>query len=166
MPRLPYFLAILLVLTVLACGSEETGQATPIDGEQTVEVDAAEAGYAERPGTDSLNAQNSLALEPGLYVIEGTDCEDPANTGWRVWTGEGLEGADTGECTFEMTGLEGNVYSGRQSCGNGSGREVSIEVLEPGSIVLTEAGETLHLTLCPDGELPQWVEEKLSAGSR
>ena len=148
---------------LMACGSEETGRATPIDGEQTVEVDAAEAGYADRPGTDRLDAQNSLALEPGLYVIEGTDCEDPANTGWRVWTGQGLESADSGDCTFEMTGLEGEVYTGRQSCGGGG--EISIEVLEPGSIMLTEAGETTHFTLCPGGELPEWVEEKLSAGS-
>ncbi|WP_116107339.1 hypothetical protein [Lewinella sp. IMCC34191] len=155
----------LIVLLLAACGSEETGQATPIDGEQTVEVDAAEAGYAERPGTDSLDAQNSLALEPGLYVIEGSDCQDPTNTGWRVWTGTGLQGEGTTDCRFEMTGLEGDVYTGTQSCANGSGAEISIEILEPGSLVLTEAGETVHLTLCPEGSIPEWVEEKLSARS-
>ena len=41
----------------------------------------------------------------------------------------------------------------------------SVSMMEPGSIILTEAGETVHLTLCPEGDLPDWVEEKLSAGS-
>ena len=163
MPKYAVLLSLLNLILLSACGSEETGRATPIEGEQTVEVDAAEAGYADRPGTDSLDAQNSLALEPGLYVVEGTDCDDPANTGWRVWTGQGLESANSGNCTFEMTGLDGEVYTGRQSCGGGG--EISIEVLEPGSIILTEAGETVHLTLCPGGEIPEWVEAKLSAGS-
>ena len=165
MSRLPVLLATFLSLTLLACNSDERSEEA-IDGPQTVEVDAAEAGYADRPGTDSLDAENNLALEPGLYVIEGSDCQDPANTGWRVWNGKGLQGADTGDCTFEMTGLEGEVYTGRQSCGGGAGAELSIEVLEPGSIILTEAGETVHLTLCPDGEIPAWVDEQLSAGSK
>ena len=162
MSRFLLLTAASFCLTLLACGPDERSEEA-IDGPQTVEVDAAEAGYADRPGTDSLDADNSLALEPGLYVIEGSDCQDPANTGWRLWNGKGFQGADTGECTFELSGLEGEVYTGRQACGGGAGAELSIEVLEPGSIILTEGGETVHLTLCPDGEIPEWVETKLSA---
>ena len=163
MPKYAGIVSLFITSLFAACGSEETGRATPIEGEQTVEVDAAEAGYADRAGTDSLDARNSLALEPGLYVIEGTDCSDPTNTGWRVWTGKGLQGAGSGDCTFELTGLEGEVYTGRQACGGGG--ELSIEVLEPGSIILTEAGETAHLMLCPEGKIPEWVEAQLSTGS-
>ena len=153
---------LMLVLILSACGSEETGSATPIDGPETVAVDPDETGFAERTPEDST-ADNPLALEPGLYVTEGTDCRNPSETGYRLWTGRGLEGATSSDCTFEVSSLEGETYTGRQSCaGSGTPAEYTIEILEPGSFMLTEAGETMHLTLCPEGEGPAWVDERLT----
>ena len=118
------------------------------------------------PASNGEVEDNRLALEPGLYVIDGSDCADPANAGLRVWTGSGLEGSATSGCTFEVTSRDGMEYIGRQSCtntadGSQTTTDLSIEILEPGSIVLTEADETTHLTLCPEGEVSEWVKGKL-----
>ena len=162
MLKYPRISVLMLVLNLMACGSEETGSAPPIDGPETVAVDPDETGFAERTPADNTT-ENPLALEPGLYVTEGTDCANPSETDYRVWTGRGLEGSTSADCTFEVTSLEGETYTGRQSCaGSGTSAEFTIEILEPGSFVLTEAGETMHLTLCPEGEAPEWVEERLT----
>ena len=149
--------SVLAFFFLLACSSAGEGSETE-SGPRTVSVEQ---------DNGSKEIDNRLALEPGLYVIDGSDCADPASAGLRVWTGRGLEGAATKGCTFEVTSREGMEYRGRQSCTTTSDdsrttAELSIEVLEPGSIVLTEAEETTHLTLCPEGEVPEWVREKLS----
>ncbi|PPK87257.1 hypothetical protein CLV84_0194 [Neolewinella xylanilytica] len=156
---------LFIAFFAVACASEETGSATPIDGPETVSVDPDKTGFAERTPADST-AENALALEPGLYVAEGSDCRNPANAGYRVWTGRGLEGSATDDCTFEVVSVDGETYTGRQSCantsdGNPSPVEITIEILEPSSFILTEADETVHLTLCPEGVAPAWVAEKL-----
>ncbi len=153
----PRFLFVAFSLSLVACGPpEEQGE--------TVSVDPSEVGYGTE---DDPAVENTLALEPGLYVIDGSDCADPANAGLRVWTGQGLEGSATRGCRFEVSSREGEVYTGTQSCTNtgddsNTTTELSIEVLEPGSIVLTEADGPTHLTLCPEGQMPEWAREKLS----
>ncbi|MBB4080867.1 hypothetical protein GGR28_003506 [Lewinella aquimaris] len=149
---------LLAFLCLLGCSSSGEGSEAESSGARTVTID---------PDNGNEAMENTLALEPGLYVIDGSECDNPVATDARVWTGRGLETSTTQGCTFEVTSHEGMVYHGRQSCATASDgasttTELSIEVLEPGSIVLTEAGETMHLTLCPDGEVPEWVTEKLT----
>ncbi|MCP9234308.1 hypothetical protein [Lewinella sp. JB7] len=145
--------SVLALCCLLACSSSGEGSEAESSGARTVTID--------QPN-EAKEVENTLALEPGLYVIDGSECDDPVATGSRVWTGRGLEASSTTNCTFEVTSHEGMVYHGRQSCDNSGTTEFSVEVLEPGSFVLTEAGETMHLTLCPDGEVPEWVRDKLS----
>lgn len=164
MSKVTRLLLFLLALSVVACGSSEGTVPAENAGPRTVSVDSSEVGLGteEEPAV----ADNELALEPGLYVADGTDCGNPPNTGFRVWTGQGLEGSSTEGCRFTVSSREGEVYKGRQSCANtGTGSrtttELSIEVLEPGSIVLTEADEATHYTLCPESEVPEWVGDRL-----
>lgn len=156
MPHSLRFLLVLLTLAIIACGPSDSEEG------ETVSVDPAEVGYATE---DEPEQDNQLALEPGLYVPDGADCADSADTDLWVWTGQGLESSATSGCKFEISSREGEVYKGRQNCsgtnGDAGSAQFSIEVLEPGSIILTEGEETTHLTLCPEGETPDWVREKL-----
>ncbi|WP_116126340.1 hypothetical protein [Lewinella sp. IMCC34183] len=162
MPHSLRLLTAFFPLIIFACGPSES------EAGETVSVDPSEVGAG--PETDTTE-DNRLALDPGLYVTDGSNCSDPANAGYRVWTGRGLEGSATKGCTLEITSRDGETYTGRQSCVNTyddsrTDTDVTIEVLEPGSFVLTEADETTHLTLCPEGEAPEWVQEKLWGESK
>lgn len=57
-----------------------------------------------------------LPLEPGFYVLAGTDCADPANAAWRYWTGEGLNGSTTKACTMQLKRREGDTFTVEQRC--------------------------------------------------
>ena len=59
-----------------------------------------------------------VPLTPGVYVLEGTGCQNPANAAFRVWNGRGLSGSATKDCRATVLSRDGEIYTLRNSCVN------------------------------------------------
>ena len=76
----------------------------------------ADASFERNASTTA--APGTIPLTPGVYVVEGTSCENPANAAWRVWDGQGLSGSSTRACRAEVLSRSGDTYRLRNSCQN------------------------------------------------
>lgn len=114
--------------------SDQTGAATPqaaatVAGEQDnpgpATVPATTVPAATLPAavaTDAAQPQAPTAREvpltPGIYVVDGENCRNPANAGWRGWDGDGLVGSSTRDCRATIVSRSGDDYTLRNSCEN------------------------------------------------
>lgn len=100
-------------------------------------------------------------LKPGIYVAEGSQCEDPANAAIRRYNGEGIDTAHTRACRAVVHPRGHGAYAVEQSCidsGAGPGERFTerqrVVVHDPSTFVQTigRDGTTYHY--CPASRLP------------
>lgn len=66
----------------------------------------------------STTSASEVPLTPGIYVVQGESCRNPANAGWRGWNGDGLVGSSTRNCRAMILSRSGDDYRLRNSCEN------------------------------------------------
>ena len=143
------FLLLFCLLGTLACVSE-----TP-DGDDRTQNDTTDEAPLSLP-----------PLQPGFYVMEGTDCDNPANAAWRYWTGEGLRGSATESCRLEVTERQGDTYRVTQSCVNTYDRsrtstDFTITVNDKTSFTIGGTSPDQKFTRCT--EPPSWYTDNTDA---
>jgi hypothetical protein len=87
------------------------------------EQDSKVAGDAPSAGNSAANQSNATSarevpLTPGIYVVQGESCRNPANAVWRGWDGDGLVGSSTSNCSATVVSRSGDDYRLRNSCEN------------------------------------------------
>lgn len=55
-------------------------------------------------------------LKPGIYVADGSSCEQPANAAIRQYDGHGISTAHTRACQAKILSRKGAAFSVSQSC--------------------------------------------------
>ena len=132
-----------------------------VDGAGTVMREDFPSVVALRLGDQSVpeDGDDRLPLRRGLYVIAGTDCANPANAAFREWTGQGLQGSATRDCTLSVLARNGIVYSIRQSCVNTydesrTATEFVLEIMDSSAFILQETDETSQFEWCEDANVP------------
>ncbi len=110
----------------LAGATAKFGTADQVDGSGTVmrrgvravvDLRLDEPRTARNTAGDAPSAP-PLPLTPGVYVLEGADCRNPANAAFRVWNGRGLSGSATKDCRATVLSRAGERYTLRNSCVN------------------------------------------------
>lgn len=66
----------------------------------------------------SATSASEVPLTPGMDVVQGESCRNPANAGWRGWDGDGLMGSSTRNCRAKIVSQTGEDYRLRNSCEN------------------------------------------------
>ena len=118
-------------------------------GAQTVDLVRCEG---ETAGADSAEAEGgntagALPLVLGLWVLEGENCETPANAGWRIYDGDGIRGARSQSCKITAVSAEGNRNTIDQTCvaaydGSSTTYRDTVVIESPKRFGLIEDGET------------------------
>jgi len=104
-----------------------------------------------------------VPLTPGVYLREGTGCENPANASWRIWDGEGLSGSATRECRAIILSREGNEYTIRNSCENtydGSRTPETLTMAVPDQVHSSINGAAFQS--CATAQVPEALRTKLT----
>lgn len=102
---------------VSTAGPTAPSNAAPLQSENTATPGASAAKPAPK-GAPAQSVPEQVPLTPGVYVLEGTACENPANAAWRVWDGQGLSGSSTRECRAKIVSRSGDTFTLRNSCEN------------------------------------------------
>ena len=108
-------------------------------------------------------APDTIPLTPGVYVVEGTSCENPANAAWRVWDGEGLSGSTTRTCRAEVLSRSGNTYRLRNSCENtydGSRTDETLAITVTDQVHFTT--ESVAFASCSTAQVPAALRRRLT----
>ena len=110
--------------------------------------------------TPTSATPGTLPLRPGVYVLAGSRCKNPANAAFRIWTGRGLSGSATRACRAGVLRQRGTAYRIANSCeatydGKRSSENLAIDVLRRDRFRLDEG----TFTRCADGEAPGYLEE-------
>lgn len=124
------------------------GRADRVDGSGTIMERSVRAVVGLRlPDASSVATRAAggvvLPLTPGVYVLEGTDCRNPANAAFRIWNGRGLSGSATKDCRATVLSRSGETYTVRNSCVNtydGSRTPETLTVRVPDPAHLTVKG--------------------------
>lgn len=109
-----------------------------------------------------------LPLQPGVYVMAGTSCANPANAAFRIFDGKGLSGSTTRGCRATVTSRDGNRWQVDQSCvdtysGERTSQPQTLTVSTDTGFTLAEAGEPAQTyRLCPAGEVPSYLRDMIS----
>jgi hypothetical protein len=103
-------------------------------------------------------------LKPGIFVAEGTRCEDAPNAALRRYDGRGIATAHTRACKARILSRKGSRFSVVQTCidaGAGPGRRFSerqqIQVRDALSFTQTIQGAGATYRYCPAYQLPPGV---------
>lgn len=125
--RLPAFTLLASMTLLAACsqpGSNEPGASMPQGASNPAEEqditasdNAPSAGNSSAARSDETSARE-VPLTPGIYVVEGESCRNPANAGWRGWNGDGLVGSSTRNCRATIVSRTGDDYRLRNTCEN------------------------------------------------
>ena len=166
-------LAIAPALMLAACSEPESADPLPAERadpapdaspEAEPEAPQSEAGAPTETGDAPQGfAAIDVPLTPGVYVLEGTSCETPANAAWRIWDGDGLSGASTEDCEAEIISHEGRTYRMRNSCVNtydGSRTPETLTMTVPDQAHFSVNGQAFKS--CASGELPDWLQERFA----
>ena len=94
-----------------------------------------------------------MPVARGVYVLEGTPCENPANAAFRVYDGQGISGSATCDCRIEPIATDGDVHEVDQSCvstynGERTSIRQTIEVRGREAFTLTSPHGASRLRLC------------------
>ena len=136
------------------------GHADQVDGSGAVIARGVRAVVALRLPAGEEEAAASAAtavlpLMPGVFVLEGTECRNPANAAVRVWTGRGLSGSATRDCRATVLSHDGGVYRVSNSCVNsydGSRTAETLVIGVPDRVHFTVAGN--RFGACPMAQVP------------
>jgi hypothetical protein len=100
-------------------------------------------------------------LKPGIFVAEGTRCEDTPNAAVRRYDGHGIGTAHTHACKARILSRKGSRFTVLQSCvdaGTGTGRRFSerqqIQVRDALTFTQTMRGNATTYRYCPTYQLP------------
>lgn len=122
---------------------------------------------ASVPRTDPADAvPDTIPLTPGVYVAEGTSCENPANAAWRVWDGKGLSGSSTRACRAEVLSHSGDTYRLRNSCENtydGSRTDETLAITVTDQVHFTTEG--VAFASCSTAQVPAALRRRLTGES-
>ena len=116
--------------------------------------------------TSGAAAPDTIPLTPGVYVIEGTSCENPANAAWRVWDGKGLSGSSTRACRAEVLSHSGDTYRLRNSCENtydGSRTDETLAITVTDQVHFTTEG--VAFASCSTAQVPAALRRRLTGES-
>lgn len=174
-PLVLAFAALPLVATT-ACSSPSESPSRASDS-QAADVsadparDPSPAARADRTTsvarTDADDADTAVSaaqvpLTPGVYVLEGTGCENPANAAWRVWDGTGLSGSATERCRAEVLSSSGDDYTIRNSCVNtydGSRTPETLTLSVTDQVHFTVNGNNFQS--CSTAQVPEFLRQRL-----
>ena len=89
------------------------GRADQVDGSGTVMERGVRAVIdlrlaAEGSASNASAGSAGLPLIPGVFVMDGEGCGDPANAGFRIGTARGLSGSATKDCRVTVLSRKGN----------------------------------------------------------
>jgi len=100
-------------------------------------------------------------LKPGIYVMKGASCRDPANAEIRQYDGRGLSTAHTRACRARVLSRKGNRYTVSQSCIDaGAGpaprfvERQTVTVADALTFTLATRGPATSYRYCPIDQLP------------
>ena len=104
-------------------------------------------------------------LTPGVYVFDSSSCQDPANSEFLIWSGQGFSGAKTTACTLEGLSQSEGVISGQNLCTDRTtqtmqGADVHFQV-QSADEVQFESTDWRSMHRCSDAELPEWLAGNL-----
>ncbi|TPW27715.1 hypothetical protein [Pararhizobium mangrovi] len=170
------FLAISMLAlpgcTPSASPSQET-DATTSEPISTSQADVSQSGDGSPSGSAAASTQatampgagtaTQVPLTPGVYVLEGTSCENPANAAWRVWDGRGLSGSSTRACRATILSQDGKTYTLRNSCENtydGSRSDETIAMTVTDQVHFTVQGRSF--ASCSTAQVPAALRERLT----
>ena len=133
------------------------GTADQLDGSGTVMAAGVPAVLDLRLPEKSKEAGTGpLGLRRGVYVLEGSGCEQPANAAVRIWNGKGLSGSATRDCRTSVTSRARMRFRVSNSCVNtydGSRTAEAQTVTVPDSDSFRQNGQTFRR--CPSSEVPK-----------
>lgn len=107
-------------------------------------------------------APGTIPLTPGVYVVEGSSCENPANAAWRIWNGRGLSGSSTRACRAEVLSRSGDTYRLRNSCENtydGSRTDETLAITVTDQVHFTTEG--VAFASCSTAQVPAALRRRL-----
>lgn len=167
------FLSLLLMLVQSSCANGTSGEDKGVgngsesgnmDGKEVVEaIESQREDSIKKPEeatpVDNSSEEKLLPLKPGFYVI-GSDCEHPANAGWRYWNGQGLSGASTVSCSMKLIAHKGKEYTVSQTCINtydksASSSDLKLLIEHDKKFTLTEGDEVQVFKFCEN--TPSWI---------
>lgn len=99
------------------CTGETSGVSVQTGKAESSALDQGRRG-AVTSASAPADKPSRVPLTPGVYVLEGTTCENPANAAWRVWDGRGLSGSNTQACRAQIMSRSGDTFTLRNSCEN------------------------------------------------
>ena len=157
-----------LSLLLTACGQGSTPPA-PAEGNAPASPSPAPASApapdAPKPPADAPGG--ALPLTPGVYVMVGESCAQPANAGFRIYDGRGISGSATRACRLTVVSTEGETRQVDQSCidtysGERTTTRQTIRLNGAQGFTQTEDGDAGTFRLCPAGEGPSYLQDMVT----
>lgn len=117
----------------------------------------------EATATSSTTNISQVPLTPGVYVLQGTSCQNPANAAWRVWDGKGLSGSSTRACRAAILSLDDKTYTLRNSCQStydGSRSDETLAMTVTDQVHFSINGQSF--SSCSMAQAPQPLRERVT----
>ena len=119
-----------------------------------------------QPTDTDLGAIGPLPLRPGVFVLDGEVCDNPANAGIRIWNGEGLSGSSTRNCRSSATKTGQIEWRVENSCentydGKRTTETFTIAISDPSRFGM----KSQSFRRCPTGQAPD-VLERIARGEQ
>lgn len=104
-----------------------------------------------------------LPLRIGVYVAQDIACDDPPNSGFRIYDGQGISGSSTKTCRLNVASTSGGVVRGSQSCINTydqsrTDNPVRVTVRSNDRFLIEDGGAAQSFRRCETRELPQFLK--------
>lgn len=172
MTALPILTVLSAALLLAACSPEQTeppiAHARPPASTPSTTPDAPQS-RRRSPAIDRVPAtpRGALPLEPGVYVMAGSDCSAPSNAGLRFYDGVGISGTATHDCRAIVASREGDTYTIDQSCidtpaGDGP-RTIepqTVTVHDARTFTVVTADDASRFTRCDDDAVPGYLRDR------
>ncbi|GEM_PF-3066678 len=137
-------------MLLAGCGDAAPGQGTQPAGD---------ASPVPPPTASATPSREAADLRVGVFVLEDSDCSDPANAAIRIHDGQGISGSATRDCRMTVRTSTPASSPGRyevdQSCidtydGERRTEQQVLEIAAPDRFTLTTPHGAGTYRLCPD----------------
>lgn len=149
-----------------AAPSTSRGSASPSANTATpssTPIASASASASPSKQTAAPLVPEQVPLTPGVYVLAGTTCANPANAAWRVWDGRGLSGSSTKACRATITAKRGDTYTLRNSCEDtydGSRTDETLAMTVTDQVHFSVKGQAFES--CSMAQVPQELRRRVT----
>lgn len=146
-----------------SANASASGAGTDVSSSGDEPGSASAEPLTEATRTSGTAVVKQVPLTPGVYVLEGTSCQNPANAAWRIWDGKGLSGSSTKACRATIVSQNGATYTLRNSCQNTYDGSRSDETL--GMTVIDQVHYTVKgrsFESCSMAQVPASLRERVT----